>query len=204
MDITTYTQDALLSNLKTKLDENCIILDENNESYYENLAMCSEAAMDDYLKSGSISKDIIKNLIKNRNLFPCYFGSALKQDGIDKFYSLIDEYTLPCSPTSKFGAKVFKITQDEQGNRLTHIKITGGALKIKQILQYKDTENNDISEKINSIRIYSGNKFITSDLADQGTVCAIVGLTKTYSGQGFGFEYSDLSVMLEPVFSYKV
>ena len=204
MDITSYTKDALLSNLKNKLDENCIILDEDNESYYENIAMCSESAMEEFLETGYVEKDSIKKLIKNRKLFPCYFGSALKQYGVEEFYNLIDEYTLPHPENNIFGAKVFKITQDEQGNRLTHIKITGGLLKIKQILQYKDTENNEISEKINSIRIYSGSKFTTSDFADQGTVCAIVGLTKTYSGQGFGFEESDVSVMLEPVFSYKV
>ena len=204
MDITTYSKDALLSNLKNKLDENCIILNEDNESYYENIAMCSESAMEEFLETGYVEKDSIKKLIKSRKIFPCYFGSALKQYGVEEFYNLIDEYTLPQPENNNFGAKVFKITQDEQGNRLTHIKITGGLLKIKQILQYKDTENNEISEKINSIRIYSGSKFTTSDFADQGTVCAIVGLTKTYSGQGFGFEESDVSVMLEPVFSYKV
>ena len=204
MDISSYSKDALLTNLKNKLNDNCMVVNEDDDSFYENVALCSETAMNMYLESGKVNKNEIKNLIKNRRLFPCYFGSALKQEGVEDFYKLIDEYTLPEIENNDFCAKVFKISQDEQGNRLTHIKVTGGSLKIKQILQYKDFDNNEIYEKINSIRIYSGNKFVTSDVAEQGTVCAIIGPTKTYAGQGIGNEPSSLGVMLEPVFTYKV
>lgn len=204
MDISPYTQNALLSNIKNKLNENCILFDEKCSEFYENIALCSEYAMEMYLNKSFVDADTIKSLIKTRKIFPCYFGSALKQEGVDNFFKLIDEYTIPQPEKDSFGAKVFKITQDEQGNRLTHLKITGGSLKVKQILSYKDSENNQIEEKINSIRVYSGNKFTTLDTAKQGDVCVIVGPLKTYSGQGLGFESSDISVMLEPVFSYRL
>jgi len=159
---------------------------------------------EDRLESGTISKETVMNLIKERKMFPCFFGSALKQDGVDKFLKLFSEYTLPSKEQSQFGAKVFKISQDEQGNRLTHLKITGGSLSVREVLNYTDTSGNELGEKINSIRIYSGDKFKTADSATQGTVCAVLGLTKTFAGQGMGVEKTKTDRALEPVFSYKV
>ncbi len=203
MDISPYDKESLLVNLQNKLNESCLII-ENTDKFYENAAMCSEEAMNMYLEQGLIDKNTIMKLIKERKIFPCFFGSALKQDGVDSFLNIIDEYSLPSFENESFGAKVFKITQDEQGNRLTHLKITGSSLKVKQTIQYNDCDGNEITEKINSIRIYSGNKFTTIDEATQGTICSVVGMSKSYSGQGLGFEKSDVSVILEPVFSYKV
>ena len=172
MDISSYSQNALLSNIKNKLNENCVLFDDKSSEFYENIALCSEYAMEMYLNKGSVDADTIRDLIKNRKLFPCYFGSALKQDGIDNFYKIIDEYTLSQPEIDSFGAKVFKITQDEQGNRLTHLKITGGFLKVKQILSYKDSENNQNEEKINYYSIFLHyNNFYNS--------CSVLFLYKT-------------------------
>ena len=203
MDISPYDKNALLHNLKSKLDDNCIVIEDTYE-FYENASMCDEDAMAYFLENGTLEKNRIKKLIRKRKLFPCFFGSALKQDGVDAFLQLIDEYTLMPETNDSFGAKVFKITTDDQGNRLTHMKITGGALTVKEVLEGVDRDDNLFNEKVNSIRIYSGNKFSVTERADSGTVCAVMGLTKTFAGQGLGFENSSFDTALEPVFSYKV
>lgn len=203
MDISPYDKNALLHNLKSKLDDNCLII-EDNEEFYENAAMCSEEAMHSFLESGTIKEDTIKELIQNRQMFPCFFGSALKQEGVDSFLQLIDRYSVMPKEENAFGAKIFKITTDEQGNRLTHMKITGGSLSVKEIITGVDREGEEWSEKVNSVRIYSGNKFTVTEKAYQGTVCAVLGLSKTFSGQGLGFENTSSDVTLEPVFSYKI
>ena len=203
MDISPYDNNTLLHNLKSKLDDNCIVIDDT-EDFYDNASMCDEDAMAYFLENGKLEKDMIKNLIKSRKLFPCFFGSALKQEGVDSFLNLIDDYTLINKASDVFGAKVFKITTDEQGNRLTHMKITGGVLSVKEVLSGTDRDGNLFNEKVNSIRIYSGNKFNVTEKADRGTVCAVMGLTKTFAGQGLGFENSSFDTALESVFSYKV
>ena len=203
MDIAPYDKNALLHNLKSKLDDNCIVIEDTPE-FYENAAMCSEDAMTYFLENGNLKEETVKMLIQSRKLFPCFFGSALKQDGVDSFLQLIDNYTIMPDKKDQFGAKVFKITTDEQGNRLTHMKITGGVLNVKEVLTGSDREDNSWSEKVNSIRIYSGNKFSVTEKADIGTVCAVMGLSKTFPGQGLGFEESSFDIALEPVFSYKI
>lgn len=203
MDISLYDRNALLHNLKSKLDDNCIIIEDTAE-FYENASMCDEDTMAYFLENGILEKHMVKKLISERKLFPCFFGSALKQDGVDAFLQLIDEYTLMPKVCDTFGAKVFKITTDEQGNRLTHMKVTGGVLTVKEVLEGTDREGNPFSEKVNSIRIYSGSKFSVTEKANGGTVCAVMGLTKTFAGQGLGFENSSFDTALEPVFSYKV
>ncbi len=206
MDISSYSANTILHNIKGKLDDNCINFSEsvNSENFYENVAMCDEDAMHTFLEDGSVNKDKILKLIKERKLFPCFFGSALRQEGVDEFLTLFDEYTTESMPIAKFGARVFKITQDEQGNRLTHIKVTGGSLNVKEKVSGIDKSKNEWCEKVNGIRIYSGNKFNMADKVGQGCVCALTGLTKTYPGEGLGFEEASDEFALEPVFSYKV
>lgn len=206
MDISSYSANTILYNLKAKLDDNCISFSGNieDESFFENVAICDEEAMQSFLELGNVSKDKICALIKERKMFPCFFGSALKQEGVDEFLNLFDEYTLPDKPIADFGAKVFKITQDEQGNRLTHIKVTGGVLNVKEQLVGIDKTKTEWREKVNAIRIYSGNKFTMTDKAEQGMVCALTGLTRTYAGEGLGIENTTDEFALEPVFSYKV
>lgn len=206
MDISSYDKLALVANLKAKLDENCVdfSVDLGSEEFYENVALCDEKAMQDFLENGRVEREDILRYIRYRKLFPCFFGSALKQEGVDEFLKLFDEFTLPAKKREKFAAKVFKISEDEQGNRTTHMKICGGSLKVREIITAKDKQGNEWSEKINSIRIYSGNKFKTAEAVEQGTVCAVTGLSKTYAGQGLGEETSSDDYLLEPVFVYKV
>ena len=206
MDISCYDRSALVANLKAKLDENCVSFSGSldSEEFYENVAMCDEKAMHKFLETGKIEKEDILRYIKQRKIFPCFFGSALRQEGVDEFLKLFDEFTLPAENREKFGAKVFKISEDEQGNRTTHLKICGGSLKVREIITAKDKEGNEWSEKVNSIRIYSGNKFKTAEIAEQGTVCAVTGLSKTFPGQGLGEEKNSDDFLLEPVFVYKI
>ncbi len=206
MDISSYSENALLHNLKAKLSENCIDFggDLTSESFFESVALSDEGAMQDFLESGKVSKADIGKLIRERKIFPCFFGSALKQEGVDEFLKLFDEFTLPAKKTEELGAKVYKITQDEQGNRLTHMKICGGALKVREMITAADKSGNEWSEKVNQIRLYSGTKFKTVETAEQGMVCAVTGLSKTFAGQGLGTEKDTDEFSLEPVFLYKV
>ena len=205
MDISSYTRDALLHNLKAKLDDSCVdFLSFGSESFYESIAMADENAMQSFLENGKIEKADILRLIKKRKIYPCFFGSALKQEGVDEFLNLFDEFTLPAEKDGEFGAKIYKITQDDQGNRLTHMKITGGTLKVRELISGTDKNGNEWKEKINQIRIYSGDKFKTIDAAEQGTVCAVTGLSETFAGQGLGKEESTEEFALEPVFVYKL
>ena len=152
--------------------------------------------MQQYLETEQISDDLLRTAIANRTLFPCWFGSALKQQGIADFLNLLDKYapTVPEQPA--FGAKVYKITEDESGNRLTHLKITGGTLHVRDKLPS--------GEKITQIRLYNGVKFQTVDAVTSGMVCAITGLSKTYAGQGLGKEHDTAPPTLAPVLSYRV
>ncbi|MBR5587113.1 MAG: TetM/TetW/TetO/TetS family tetracycline resistance ribosomal protection protein [Clostridia bacterium] len=206
MDISSYDSNALLHNLKSKLDDNCIDFGKTlgSESFFESVAMSDEEAMQSFLESGKVEDDEICRLIAERKIFPCFFGSALKQEGVDEFLAMFDKYTLAAKENSQFGAKVYKISEDEQGNRLTYAKICGGSVRMKDLITYTDASGNELSEKINQIRIYSGNRFKTADEAVQGEVCALLGLSGTFAGQGLGTETSAVERALEPVFLYKV
>ncbi len=205
MDISPYNEDSLLHNLKAKLSENCVSFKEQiSDSFFESIAMSDDMAMAEFFETGKVSKERIKELILKRKVFPCFFGSALKQEGVDEFLKLFLENITKKEPNDKFGARVFKITEDESNNRLTHIKVTGGVLNVKDLVSYTDKTNTLLEEKVNSIRVYSGNKFNSVNKAEEGTVCALLGLSRTYPGQGLGFEETKDETLLEPVFSYKV
>ena len=203
MDLDGADKVHIMSKLKYSLNSNCVDFntDPNSENFLEELAACDEAAMEQYFEKGEIAAEHIINAISGRRIFPVCFGSALKSEGIDEFLSVVVKYTKQPVYTDKFSAKVFKITEDEQGNRLTHLKVTGGTLRVKELLSGKTSE---WSEKINQIRIYSGNKFFAADEVNAGTVCAVTGLTKTFSGEGLGDEPNSQSLMLEPVLNYCV
>lgn len=200
MDQLGTNRTALLNQIKTQLDDNCIdFSQEMGEEFKEQLAMCEEEMMEAFLEHGSIEEEQIKKAIKMRKVFPCYFGSALKLEGIDAFMEGITKYvTIPSYP-EEFGAKIFKIARDEQGNRLTYMKITGGTLKVKDVLS-----NHDWEEKVNQIRIYSGQKYEAIGQVDAGTVCCVIGLSKTKAGEGLGIEKVSELPILEPVLSYRV
>lgn len=203
MDLDGADHDKILNELKHRLSEGCVDFgtDRISEAFFENAAMCDNALMEQFLETGRIDSDEIKAAVSMRKIFPCCFGSALKTEGIDEFLEILDLYTKQPVYSSEFGAKVFKIAEDEQKNRLTYMKITGGSLKVKALLSDR---NKLWSEKVNQIRIYSGVKFQPVDEAECGTICAVTGLTKTYSGEGLGIEQDSSSPVLEPVLSYRV
>lgn len=197
MDQQGTDREAILNELSEQLDNGCVdFTNENSESFYESLAMCDEELLNCFLETGKIEISDIKEQIAGRKVFPCYFGSALKLFGIKELLEGIRKYmTIPVY-SDEFGARVFKITRDNQGNRLTHMKITGGCLKAREELAPE--------EKVNQIRIYSGEKFETVNEAGAGSVCAVTGLLRTLPGQGLGMEKGVEMPVLEPVLSYCV
>lgn len=202
MDLDGADKLAVMAQLRTNLDENCVDFTYQSTDYFrENVAVCDEQMLEKYYETESIEKADIIRAIKERKLFPCMFGSALKLDGVREFLALLDEYTqMPFYP-DEFGAKVFKIAEDNQGNRLTFLKVTGGSLKVREVLK---SDKNVNAEKANRIRVYSGEKFTAIDEAAAGTVCAVTGITFAKSGDGLGIESDSDLPMLEPVLTYKV
>ena len=198
---------GLMTEIKEKLSDNCTNFGtEDKSSIYESAALCEEALLNQYLEQGEISDRDIARLIVERKIFPCYFGSALKMDGVKSLLDGIRNYGMCPKFGTELGARVFKILRDTQGNRLTYVKITGGALKVKDVLSYlpKNAEDGQIAEKVNQIRIYSGEKYETVDVAEAGCICALTGLTGTYPGQGLGMEKDSPEPVLEPVLTYQV
>lgn len=199
---------ALLKELARSLDEGCVSFDVPEDSFYEEIALCSEDAMEQYLETGRLEEETIAEMIAGRKVFPCYFGAALKNEGVQKLLEGIEKYAGACigrqssrgeenkEKREGFGARVFKISRDSRGSRLTHIKITAGKLCVKDILVDE--------EKVNQIRIYSGEKYEMVQEAQAGMVCAVTGLNGTYAGQGLGTEEDSESPFLEPVLNYQV
>ena len=206
MDQVGTDAEKLLLELKEKLDEACIFFGENQkkDEFYDALAMCNEEAMEEYLENGVIQDHTVIRMIRRREVFPCYFGSALKLEGIEAFLNGISRYTEESKWTERFGAKVYKISRDSQNNRLTHLKITGGTLKVKDVLGQKQDGEAQWEEKVNQIRIYSGDKFEAVQEAGAGTVCAVTGLGQTYPGEGLGIEKDSETPVLEPVLNYQI
>lgn len=210
MDQPDTNEKALMEELTKRLDEKCINFSAGleTEEAKENLAVCDEAVLEHYLESGEIEREEIINLIAKRKVFPCYFGSALKIQGVEEFLRGIETFTRECAYPEEFGARVFKIARDAQGNRLTYLKITGGSLKVKMLLSNEkeagEGKEELWEEKAEQIRIYSGNSFEAVKEAKAGSVCAVTGLSHTYCGQGLGIEAHTFLPVLEPVLTYKI
>lgn len=205
MDQQGVEEEPLLREVKEQLSGNCIQFREGEESFYEDIAVCDEMLLDAYLEDGIIEEEQICRLIQERKLFPCYFGSALKLTGVKEFLAGFAKYTRIPKYPGEFGAKVFKIARDEKNNRLTFLKVTGGNLFVKQPVTNNPSAHGEEEvweEKVNQIRIYSGEHFETADQVQPGVVCAVTGLTKTYSGQGLGAEKASVLPALEPVLTY--
>ena len=187
--------------LQDRLDEKCIdfTASQPQEEFLENLAMCDETVLETYLEEGEISREQTAELIARRKVFPCYFGSALKSQGIREFLEGLERYMKFPDYPETFGAKVYKISRDEKGSRLTHMKITGGRLNVKQVLSGEDWE-----EKADQIRIYSGAGFEAVKEVSAGAVCAVTGLTRTHAGQGLGIEQTSGEPLLIPVLNYEI
>jgi len=190
----------VVDELKNEFNQNFVdFMDDNKENLYENIAVCDEKLMQEYFEKGEISENLLKKAIRKRNIFPCFGGSALKMEGVESFLKAFMKLTEQSATVEDFGAKVFKIGQDERGQRLTFMTITGGTLKVKDVInEQRDTE------KINEIRIYSGEKYKNIDSAKCGCVCAVTGPLRTYAGQGLGFEKNSEKLMSEPIFNYSV
>lgn len=230
MDQPGTDENTLMEELKKKLDENCLDFScsREDEEWQEQLAVCDEELLETYLEEGTVDESVIPELIRERKLFPCFFGSALKMTGVEKFLRGIEEnIRIPVYP-KEFGAKVFKISRDSQGNRLTYMKITGGSLKVKTVLTNRketgagqkeaeigqagaagsvavqNSSENIWEEKADQLRIYSGEKYEMINEAEAGTVCAVTGLTRTYPGQGLGKEAASDLPVLEPVLTYQI
>ena len=195
MDQPGRDKEDIFRELTTQLDDGCVdFTEEGTDNFFESLAMCEEGLLNGFLETGQIDTEAIKKSIAARKVFPCFFGSALKLFGVEELMRGIRKYvTIPVYP-KEFGARVFKITRDNQGNRLTHMKITGGTLKARVELTP--------DEKVNQIRIYSGEKFESVNEALPGSICAVTGLQKTLPGQGLGREKDSELPLLEPIISY--
>ena len=199
MDISHLSRQELLSGLKW-LGEGFIDFsgDIPCEELYDGLAMCSEDMMEQYLDTGTIQADTIRRSIRNRQVFPCFFGSALKLEGIKELLAGLAEYTTEPPRGDEFGARIFKISDDPQGARLTHMKITSGCLRVKDVLR-----GSGWAEKADQLRIYSGERYQIADQVPAGTVCAVTGLASAHAGDGRGNEAGAPSPMLEPVLAYR-
>ena len=194
MDLPGPGEEALLAQLQKHLSPGCVDFSDQ-EGLEEACALCDEALLDSYLSGAPVTKGNICQLVAKRKVFPCCFGSALHLKGVDEFLQVLDAYAPIPNRTEEFGAKVFKISRDPQGNRLTWLKLTGGSLKVRSPLG---------DEKINQIRLYSGDKFTASEQAAAGQVCAVTGLGSTYAGQGLGRSPQGVPPAVRSVMAYRV
>ena len=201
MDLDGADRNALLQELKSRLDSGCVDFT-STDTMAEELAVCDEGLLEQYLETGMVDDSQIAQLVAERKAFPCYFGSALKLDGVDALLDGLERYLPAPQYGADFGARVFKIARDAQGNRLSYLKITGGALSVRE--QLSGSEDGGWQEKVSGIRIYSGEKFRTAERVESGMVCTVTGLTHTRPGMGLGAEAGALPPVLEPVLGYRV
>lgn len=219
MDAPAADKTKLLNQLKKRFSDGCIDFTGAHDGnaaladVMEDIAMQSETAMESYLESETIPDEAIRKMIADRDLFPCFFGSALKMDGIDEFIAGFERYVREPEYDSEFGAHIYKVSHDAQGNRLTWLKVTGGEFKAKTMLSGTARVGTDLGEskidddgmwheKADQVRVYSGTKFTTVDSVVAGTVCAVTGLTRTYPGAGLGKESDGVNPVLQPVLTY--
>ena len=222
MDQPEADKGSLLTQVKTHLSDSCVDFSALDSSVWRNgvingsqksdgiedaleqIAVSEEGLLEYFLEHGSLKKEQIMEMIAKRQVFPCLFGSALKNEGVKQLLNSLYEYIFMPDYPSDFGARVYKIARDEQGNRLTYLKVTGGSLRVKEILAGDKTGDSGWEEKVNQIRVYSGAKFEAVNEAYPGCVCAVTGLTKTLPGEGLGFEQRGELPVLEPVLVYSI
>ena len=197
MDLPVPGQQTLLEQLQQSLSPQCVDFSAPREQMLENAALCDEALLETYLSGGEITDGNLRGLIAKRKLFPCCFGSGLKLTGVEEFLQVLDRFAPHRSYGGDFGARVYKISRDPQGNRLTWLKITGGSLPVRTVLP-------GTNEKVNQIRLYSGDKFTAVETAEAGSLCAVTGPQDTYIGQGLGTEPPGQRPILQSIMSYRV
>ena len=208
MDQEGTDKEALMAELKERLQEECIDFTERRsgsgrQKFYENIAMAEEETLEAFLEQGKIAEEEIRRLIAERKIFPCFFGAALKKEGVEEFLSGLHRYIREKAYPERFGAKVFKVARDHQGSRLTFLKVTGGSLKARMALE-GGRNGKEWEEKVNQIRIYSGEKYAVTEEVPAGNVCAVTGLSHTAPGEGLGTERESGLPVLEPVLTCKI
>ena len=202
MDLPGAERAALMDDLCAHLSGACVDFTDPDP---EQIALCDEAALEQYLDTGALPDAAVRALIRGRKLFPCLFGSGLKLTGVDELLAALTRYAAPPDYPSEFGARVYKIMRDAQGNRLTCLKVTGGQMRVRTPLTYLPRgADTPVQEKVNAIRLYAGEKFETAEAVSAGGVCAVQGLTQTYPGQGLGSAAASMPPSLEPVLTYRI
>ena len=204
MDLPGMEREKLLSQLQSQLSPGCVDFGADFEEIAENAAMCDEALLENYLESGTVTEGNLRGLIAKRKLFPCLFGSALKLTGVESLLDVLDTYAPEKVYPADFAARVYKISRDPQGNRLTWLKVTGGSLKVRSVLRYVNRKGEPKEEKLVQLRQYSAEKFTAPEEVFSGELAAVTGLSETWAGQALGAEADTLSPVLEPVMTYRV
>jgi len=203
-DLPGKNREELLSQLQERLSPGCIDFLQNDDALAESIAMCDETLLETYLESGCVPQDSIRSLIAQRKVFPCCFGSGLKLEGVDTLLDILDRFAPHQQPKDEFAARVYKISRDPQGNRLTWLKVTGGSLKVRTPISYTTTRGEVMEEKAVQLRLYSGEKFTAPEEVFPGQICAVTGLSATWAGQGLGAEENSQSPITEPVMTYRI
>ena len=206
MDLSGADHDAVLAQLRTRLPDGCVDCGDM-ETFAEEIALRDEGLLERYLAGEPVTDADVAALTGQRKLFPCFFGSALKLEGVEELLQGLVRYFAPPAYPEEFGARVYKIAGDPQGARLTYLKVTGGTLRVKDLLTNRRLdmpEEESWQEKADQIRIYSGSKFTLAEEAPAGTVCAVTGLSRTYPGEGLGAEEDGGEALLEPVLTYQL
>ncbi len=201
MDLPGTDRSDLLKQLQTQLSPGCLCLEGD---YEEQCALLDEALLENYLESGTVTDGNLRQLVKNRRLFPCCFGSALRLEGVEALLRLLDRLAPRPEPPEDFAARVYKISRDPQGNRLTWLKITGGSLRVRSQLCYVNQRGESVEEKLTQLRLYSGDKFTVAEEVFPGQTVAITGLTQSYIGMALGCQSPSPPPMLTPVMTYRV
>ncbi|MBO5868201.1 MAG: TetM/TetW/TetO/TetS family tetracycline resistance ribosomal protection protein, partial [Oscillospiraceae bacterium] len=202
-DLPGKSREAVLAEL-AQLDSGFVDFDRPEEEIWEAAAMCDESLLEEYLTQGSVSDAAIRDLIGERKLFPCCFGSALKLDKVDRLLEILDTYAPQKTYGEAFSAQVYKISYDPQGTRLSWLKVTGGVLRPRMMLTLQNSQGEQVDEKILQLRLYSGDKFTTADQVLPGQLCAVTGLTASYAGQGLGAATGADTPIMEPVMTYRL
>ena len=204
MDLHTADRDKLLTQLQSRLSDKIVDFTADFDEIAENAAVCDEALLEQYLSSGTVTEGNLRGLISKRSLFPCWFGSALKLEGVEDFLRMIDSYAPRNTWPEEFSARVYKISRDPQGNRLSWLRVTGGSLKVRQSLSYQNQKEEALTEKIVQLRLYSGEQFTAPEEVGAGICCAVTGLSATYAGQGLGAAAATDTPVLEPVMTFQM
>ena len=203
-DLPGLGAEGVMENLHRNLSSGCVSFSREREAVFEEAALCDEAALEEYLGTGRLREETLRSLISREKLFPCFFGSALKLEGIEAFLRELDCLTEAPSYPEAFTARVYKIARDPQGNRITYLKVTGGSLRVRSALSYCRRNGEPVEEKVKELRLYSGARFTQTEEAGPGEICGVLGLSGTWPGQGLGAEPQGPAPVLEPVMTFRL